>query len=108
MPREDGQFKVGNSGRARGSRNKLTKKYLDKLWADFKEHGESVLERVRRDNPVAYLKLISQIVPRDWDVRHSGDVQIKLVSFLDVEVDDLKSRQETFDSDATALKKLDS
>ena len=108
MPREDGQFKAGNPGRPEGSRNKLTKKYLDKLWADFKEHGESVLERVRRDNPVAYLKLISQIVPRDWDVRHSGNLNIELVSFKDVTQDDLESRQETFDSDATTAKKLDS
>jgi hypothetical protein len=107
MPREDGQFKTGNPGRPRGSRNKLTKKYLDKLWADFKEHGESVLERVRRDNPVAYLKLVASLVPRDIDLHHSGDMQIKLVSFLDVEVDDLKTRQETFETDATP-KKLDS
>ncbi len=108
MPREDGQFKAGNPGRPKGSRNKLTKKYLDKLWADFKEHGESVWERVRRDNPVAYLKLISQIVPRDWDVHHTGDMQIKLVSFLDVEVDDLKTRQEAFESDDAKPEKLDS
>ncbi len=108
MPREDGQFKAGNPGRPRGSRNKLTKKYLDKLWADFKEHGESVLERVRRDNPVAYLKLISQIVPRDWDVRHSGNLNIELVSFKDVTQDDLESRQETFESDDAKPEKLDS
>ena len=106
MPREDGQFKAGNPGRLKGSRNKLTKKYLDKLWADFKEHGESVLERVRRDNPVAYLKLISQLVPRDWDVRHSGNLNIELVSFKDVTQDDLESRQKTFETGTP--KKLDS
>ena len=107
----DTKFKPGNPGgpgRPRGSRNSITKKYLDKLWADFKEHGESVLERVRRDNPVAYLKLISQIVPRDWDVTHSGDMQVKLVSFADVTQDDLKTRQDTFDKPDAPAKKLDS
>ena len=108
MPRADTQFKPGNLGRPTGSRNKLTKKYIDDLWADFKEHGESVLERVRRDNPVAYLKLVAQLVPRDIDVNHSGDMQIKLVSFADVTEDDLKSRQEAFDSDDAKPEKLDS
>ena len=56
---------------------------------------------------MAYLKLISQIVPRDWDVTHSGDMQVKLVSFADVTQDDLKTRQETCAS-KTPAKKLDS
>jgi len=108
VPREDGQFKAGNPGRPKGSRNKITKEFLDALAADFEIHGAVVIEKVRRERPDVYLKLIAQLVPRDWDVRHSGNLNIELVSFKDVTQDDLESRQETFDSDATTAKKLDS
>ena len=108
MPRKDTQFRPGNPGRPKGSKNKITQKYLDRLWEHFKEHGNDVLDRVCRDRPDVYLKLVASLIPRDFDVKHGGDVQIQVVSFADVTQDDLKVRQETFESDATPLRKLDS
>ena len=91
MARHDTQFKVGNPGRPRGSKGKVTKEYLDRLWEDFKEHGEIVLARVRKDRPDVYLKLIAQLVPKDLDISHSGDVHVQIVSFLDTKPEDLKA-----------------
>ena len=95
MPKSDTQFKPGKSGnpsgREKGSRNKITKRYLDKLAKHFNEHGVAVLDEVRKDKPDVYLKLVAQLVPKDFDVNHSGDMELKLVSFLDVTPEDLET-----------------
>lgn len=64
---EHGRFSVGNSGggRRKGSRNKLSETFLETVARDFAEHGAEAIERVRRDNPEAYLKIIAWLVPRE-------------------------------------------
>jgi len=90
MPRSDTQFKPGQGGRPTGSKNKITKAYLEKLWDHFKLNGKDVLDRVCKDKPDVYLKLVAMLVPKDLDIKHSGDVHIELVSFLDVTKRDLE------------------
>ena len=105
------KFKPGNPGgpgRPKGSKNKITMEYLDRLWDHFKEHGPDVLDRVCRDKPDVYLKLVASLIDRDWNMHHTGEQTINLVSFLDVIQDDLKSRQETFNKPDAPAKKLDS
>jgi hypothetical protein len=61
------QFKPGHAGgpgRPLGSRNKLTEAFLDKLNADFQEHGTAVIERVRQRKPEVYLMAVSALVPK--------------------------------------------
>ncbi len=48
MARKDTQFKKGNPGRPKGSKNAITKAYLDAITADFYKHGKSVIERIKR------------------------------------------------------------
>ena len=91
MPSSDTQFKPGNSGRPKGSKNKITKAYLENLWEHFKLHGNDVLDRVCRDRPDVYLKLVASLIPRDLDVKHSGDLTIEVVSFANVTAEDLAS-----------------
>jgi len=90
MARKDTQFRVGNPGRPRGSKNKISKEYLASLADDFEKHGVAVIEKVRRERPDVYLKLVAQLVPRDIDMRHTGDLRVQVVSFLDVKPEDLE------------------
>ncbi len=83
---EANQFKPGNKagkGRVKGSRNKLTKAYLDALAADFKDNGVQVIEKVRDKRPDAYLKAVGLLVPKDLDINHSGSLSVSVVDYQD-------------------------
>jgi hypothetical protein len=49
-------------GRPRGARNKLGEAFLQDLHADWEKHGRSVIERVRRDDPSTYLRVMASVV----------------------------------------------
>lgn len=61
-----GRFVTGNNGggRKKGSRNRLTETFLAAIEGDFAEHGADVLEKLRTDDPAAYLRIIASLVPR--------------------------------------------
>lgn len=65
-------FKPGQSGNAagrpKGSRNKLETDFLDKLYADWQVGGEGVIAKVRESDPVAYLKIVAQLLPKESKV----------------------------------------
>lgn len=57
--------KSGNpKGRPRGARNKLSGVFLEALLVAFDKHGQDAIERVVRDRPEVFLKLIASLVPR--------------------------------------------
>ena len=82
-------FKPGQSGnpkgREKGSKNHITKAFLEALTEDFLAHGKDVIERVREERPEVYLKLVALLVPKDLDVKHSGDVTVQLVNYADID-----------------------
>jgi hypothetical protein len=53
---------TGIGGRPRGARNKLGEAFLQDLHADWEMHGKSVIERVRRDDPSTYLRVMASVV----------------------------------------------
>ena len=61
-----GRFLTGNSGGGRkpGARNKLSEAFLEKLAADFQDHGGDVIVRVRTERPADYLRLVASLCPR--------------------------------------------
>ena len=63
------QFKPGNPGRPKGSRNKLGEAFLAALHEDFKEFGVGAIEKVRMEKPDAYLKVIASILPKELNIR---------------------------------------
>ena len=86
MSREDGQFKKGHKrggGRPRGARNKLTNKYINDLHEIYKEDGKDKLRETLQDRPEGFIKLVAALVPKDVDVKHSGDVTINIVDYQD-------------------------
>ena len=65
------QFKPGNPGRPKGSRNKLGEAFIQALAEDFERHGVEAIERVRIEKPEAYLKVIASLVPKDLNLNVS-------------------------------------
>src|SRR5262245_40149591 len=64
-----GRFKTGNNGggRPRGSRNKLGEAFVTDLFEDWQKHGKSVIAFARAEDPVAYLKVVASVLPKQLD-----------------------------------------
>ena len=77
-PNKATRFKKGEGGRKQGSRNKITKKYLDTLVTAW---DPDVIEELKEKRPDVYIKLYSQLVPKDLDVKHSGSVNVTVVDY---------------------------
>lgn len=77
-------FQPGNSGRPKGSRNKLGEEFLADMLADWQEHGVAAIVKVREDRPHEYIKVVASILPKELNVK---------VSELDELTDDQIARQ---------------
>lgn len=64
---KDGRFGPGGPGgpgRTPGVRQGFANSFLRALEDDFKEHGIAVIQDVRANNPLEYLKVCASIVPK--------------------------------------------
>src|SRR5262249_17234071 len=85
--RINGKFAPGWSGNPGGSleatRRSFNKDFLLALAADFQKHGAAAIEKVRKQQPAAYMKICALMVPRETKVEHSGGVK----AMTDEEID---------------------
>ena len=65
------QFKPGNPGRPKGSRNKLGEEFLKDMLADWVEHGAEAIVKVRGEKPELYLKVVASVLPKELNVKVS-------------------------------------
>src|SRR5262249_9450230 len=66
----------GNPGGSlEATRRSFNKDFLLALAADFKKHGAAAIEKVRKQQPAAYMKICALLVPRDMKLEHSGGVK---------------------------------
>ncbi len=91
MPSSDTQFQKGHSGRPKGAKNKLAKAYLKDLHEVYLEGGKEALKQVKEERPEGFLSLVARLLPKDLDVKHSGDVTVQVVNYED------ESEEETED-----------
>jgi hypothetical protein len=81
------RFPPGNNanpkGRPKGSRNKLGEAFFEAMCADFERHGSATLARVREESPVAYLRAMCQLVPKDLSIDAPVDGLQQLLLELD-------------------------
>jgi len=67
-PREH-QFKPGNPGRPKGSRNKLGEAFLTDLLEDWQENGKAAIAQTRTEKPAEYVKVVASILPKQVEIR---------------------------------------
>ena len=62
-----GRFKPGwqgGPGRPKGARSRLSEAFLEVLANDFEEHGEDVIDRLRKEQPGQYANVIGKLMPK--------------------------------------------
>jgi ketopantoate hydroxymethyltransferase len=57
------------------TRRSFNKDFLLALAADFKQHGASAIETVRKQQPGTYMKICAHLVPKEMRVEHTGGVK---------------------------------
>jgi hypothetical protein len=77
MPREDTQFRPGQSGnpagRPKGSRNRISEKFLADLCGHYDENGLEAIKAVFLADPVAYIRVIAGLLPKQTDTGEGGE-----------------------------------
>ena len=72
-------FRPGLSGNPLGNRHHtrhlLNQEFIQALLLHFREHGKKAIEKVAREQPAAYLKILALLVPREMKLEHSGGVK---------------------------------
>src|SRR5262245_42632416 len=75
----NGQFRPGVSGNAAGnvhrSRHALNADTIRELHLAFQRGGRKAIEKVMRNNPAVFLKLLVLLVPREMKVEHSPGIK---------------------------------
>ena len=90
MASKNTQFKKGSAGgpgRPKGARNKFSEAYLEDIFASWKEIGPQVIKKVAKEHPETYLRVVAQLLPKNLDVRQSGDVMVTVVSYAEMASD---------------------
>src|SRR6516165_7628878 len=72
-------FKPGVSGNPHGNRHRtrhlLNQEFMQALLLHFRQHGKKAIEKVAREQPGVYLKILALLVPREAKIEHSGGVK---------------------------------
>ena len=93
-PNKGTQFKKGHSGRPKGAKNKLAKAYLNDLHEIYLDGGKEALRKVKEERPEGFISLVARLLPKDLDIKHSGDVTVNLVNYQDDDEDDQADKAE--------------
>ena len=84
-PRRPEWFKPGQSGnpagRKPGSKHRLAENLLKALADDFEKFGAATIEKVRIEKPDAYLRVVADLVPKDFFITHDHSLSVDPVSF---------------------------
>jgi hypothetical protein len=76
------------------TRRSFNKDFLLALAADFKKHGAAAIEKVREQQPAAYMKICALLVPREMKVERSGGLKAMSDEQLDAAIEALQSMLE--------------
>ena len=75
------QFQPGQSGnpagRQPGSKNELNEEVVSATLKDFKEHGAAAIIECRESNPGLYFRTVVSMLPKDLNVNHNLDDEIR-------------------------------
>lgn len=86
------QFKPNNianpAGRPKGSRNKLSEAVIKDILADWEVAGPSAVQACRLEDPAAYLRIVTSLVPKEFNITGSESVLASIIDqFEDEQLD---------------------
>src|SRR6476619_1658089 len=90
-------FEPGRSGSVAGGpvgsrhRQQLNGEFIAALLRDFRHGGPKAIERVRRTQPAAYLKILALLVPREHKVQHSNPIKDLTDEELETMIEHIKA-----------------
>src|SRR6516165_966264 len=72
-------FRPGLSGNPHGNRHRtrhlLNQEFMQALLLHFRQHGKKAIEKVAREQPAVYVKILALLVPREMKLEHGGGVK---------------------------------
>ena len=80
----------------------FNKDFLLALAADFKKHGAAAIEKVRKQQPAAYMKICALLVPREMKLEHSGGAKAMTDEQLEQSIELIKQMIAERDAAANA------
>ena len=93
-----GHWLKGVSGNARGtlegSRRAFSADFIRTLADDFRLNGRQAIEKVRKTQPAAYMKICALLVPREMKVEHSNVIKSLSDQELEAMIEYLKTSLE--------------
>ena len=99
-------FQQGVSGNPHGNRHRtrhlLNQEFMQALLLHFRQHGKKAIEKVARNQPAAYLKILALLVPREMKLDHSGGVKAMTDEELEVAIEAIKAMIAARDAGASA------
>src|SRR6516164_6704314 len=57
------------------TRHLLNQEFMQALLLNFRHEGKKAIEKVARNQPGVYLKILASLVPRETKIEHSGGVK---------------------------------
>ena len=62
-------------GNRHHSRHLLNQEFIQALLLHFREHGKKAIEKVAREQPASYVKILALLVPREHKVEYSNSLK---------------------------------
>lgn len=67
------RFQPGSNGRPKASRDRLTRRFIDELAADFEANGREAIVAVRESDPASYLRVVASLAPKELEITRPED-----------------------------------
>ena len=72
-------FREGVSGNPHGNRHRtrhlLNQEFMQALLLHFRQHGKKAIEKVARNQPAVYVKILALLVPREMQIEHTNRIK---------------------------------
>jgi len=72
-------FKPGLSGNPHGNRHRtrhlLNQEFMQALLLHFRQHGKKAIEKVAREQPAVYVKILALLVPREMQIEQTNRIK---------------------------------
>ena len=72
-------FQQGVSGNPHGNRHRtrhlLNQEFMQALLLHFRQHGKKAIEKVAREQPAVYVKILALLVPREMQIEQTNRIK---------------------------------